>query len=36
LGNATAKNVETLIEIIKSEVKQKYGIALEEEIMRLD
>jgi UDP-N-acetylmuramate dehydrogenase len=36
LGNATAKDVEALIEIIKSEVKQKYGIALEEEIMRLD
>jgi len=36
LGNATAKNVSDLIEVIKNEVRQKYGITLEEEIMRLD
>jgi len=36
LGNATARDVSNLIQIIKDEVKQKYGIILEEEIMRLD
>lgn len=36
LGNAKAQGVSDLIEIIKREVKQKYGISLEEEIMRLD
>jgi len=36
LGNATAKDVSDLIKIIKNEVEQKYGIYLEEEIMRLD
>jgi len=35
-GNATAKDVSDLIQIIKDEVRQKYGISLEEEIMRLD
>lgn len=35
LGNATAKDVNDLIEIIKNEVRQKYGITLEEEIIRL-
>jgi UDP-N-acetylmuramate dehydrogenase len=35
LDNATAKDVLDLIEIIKNEVKQKYGIMLEEEIMRV-
>lgn len=33
LGNATAKDVLELIEIIKNEVKLKYGVTLEEEIM---
>jgi UDP-N-acetylmuramate dehydrogenase len=36
LGNATAKDVKDLIQIIKDEVRQKYGISLEEEIMRVD
>jgi UDP-N-acetylmuramate dehydrogenase len=36
LGNATAQDVETLIEIIRNEIRQKFGISLEEEIMRLD
>ena len=36
LGNATAKDVSDLIEIIKNDVKQKFGVSLEEEIMRLD
>ncbi len=36
LGSATAKDVNDLIEIIKNEIKQKFGITLEEEIMRLD
>ena len=36
LGNATAENVKALIEIAKEAVKEKYGINLEEEIIRLD
>jgi UDP-N-acetylmuramate dehydrogenase len=36
LGNAKARDVSDLITIIKNEVRQKYGISLEEEIMRLD
>jgi len=36
LGNAKAKDVEDLIEIIKREVRQKFEITLEEEIMRLN
>lgn len=35
LGNATAQDVETLIEIIRNEIRQKFRISLEEEIMRL-
>lgn len=36
LGNATSRDVKDLIQIIKDEIKQKYGILLEEEIMRVD
>jgi UDP-N-acetylmuramate dehydrogenase len=36
LGNAKARDVSDLIQIIKDKVRQKYGISLEEEIMRLD
>jgi UDP-N-acetylmuramate dehydrogenase len=35
LGDATAKDIKDLIEVIKSEVKQKYDINLETEIMIL-
>jgi UDP-N-acetylmuramate dehydrogenase len=35
LGNATAKDVNELIQVIKDEVNLKYGITLEEEIMRV-
>ncbi len=36
LGNATADNVKDLIAIVKNEVKQKYGLELEEEIMEVN
>lgn len=36
LGNATAEDVKELIEIAKEAIKEKYGIILEEEIIRLD
>lgn len=36
LGNATACDVKDLIAIVKNEVKQKYGISLEEEIMEVN
>jgi UDP-N-acetylmuramate dehydrogenase len=36
LGNATAKDVSDLIAIIKIDVQHKFGVSLEEEIMRLD
>lgn len=35
LGNATSEDVEVLIEIARSAIKEKYGIDLEEEIIRL-
>ena len=35
LGNATSEDVETLIELAKNAVKEKYGIILEEEIIHL-
>ena len=35
LGGATAKDVEALIALVKEKVKEKFGIVLEEEVMRL-
>ena len=35
MGNATARDVETLIAIVKDAVKSKFGIELEEEVQRL-